>query len=73
MLASYWGQVHSLVVVQLKGGFFPSSVLREYKKVTIQKTRNEITSFLTMPSEKLKHNNVIHGSSKTEFFFFFPL
>lgn len=63
--------MHSLVVVQIKGGiFFPSNALRECQKVTIWKTRNEIISFLTMPSEKLKHNNVLCGSSKTDFFFF---
>lgn len=63
--------MHSLVVVQLKGvGFFsPRNALRECQKVRIQRTRNEIISFLMMPNEKLKHNNVLHGSSKTETFF----
>lgn len=71
VFASCWGQMHSLVVVQLKGvGFFsPRTALRECQKVRIQRTRNEIISFLMMPNEKLKHNNVLHGSSKTETFF----
>uniref|UniRef100_A0A8D2PNP6 Retinol dehydrogenase 14 n=1 Tax=Zosterops lateralis melanops TaxID=1220523 RepID=A0A8D2PNP6_ZOSLA len=45
------------------------NALRECQKVRIQRTRNEIISFLMMPNEKLKHNNVLHGSSKTETFF----